>query len=161
MTGAHRHRGQSWGFLRDGAYRVALGLGPLCWMLLALAGWAHAPGSLHPDTGRWTPAVHLHVFLLGVLVAPVLEELVFRGGLQRWLRGWPRLAVGMHGLTGANLLASLVFCAVHLLNHPPAAAALVYLPSLVFGWAYDRYGRVLPGMLLHAFYNAGFLLFIA
>ena len=54
--------------------------------------------------------------------------------------------------------AWLVFTALHFVNHPPPWAAAVLLPSLLFGYFRDRHGSVLPAIVLHVFYNAGYFL---
>lgn len=94
----------------------------------------------------------MHVALL----MPVVEELLFRGVLQGWLleRSWG--ARRAFGLSNANLLTSGVFSVVHLLNHPPLWALGVWFPSLVFGYFRERHHSVLPGILLHSVYNAGY-----
>lgn len=80
-----------------------------------------------------------------VVIAPIAEELFFRGLLQtllvrlvrsRWL---------------AICLASLSFGAVHF-QQPHAIPALVVL-ALLLGYAYERTGSVLPPILIHALFN--------
>jgi len=93
-----------------------------------------------------------------ILWQPLIEELLFRGVLQGELRRFPRLRTGWFGVSPANCLAALAFATVHLINHPPLWAAATVVPGLVFGWSRDRSGSVLPAMLLHAAFNAGFFL---
>ncbi len=122
--------------------------GPLVWAGLWLLGL--------PIQSGW-PAARL--WLMVVVLAPVLEEIVFRGGLQAWLYdNTPLRHVAFWGVSYANLCASAVFAAFHLLSQPAAWAAAIFIPALVFGWARDRSGSILPGMVLHAWYNAGFVL---
>ncbi len=90
---------------------------------------------------------------------PVLEELSFRGFLQTWLLERPVMAVHrLRGLTGANLLVSILFAAAHLISHPPLWSALVFFPSLVFGYFRERHDSVITPILLHSWYNTGFFL---
>lgn len=102
------------------------------------------------------------LLLQAVLLYPVLEEIVFRGALQGWLlqRPWLnqwRLNSRFGGLISIpNLLASVAFTALHFINQPPLWAALVFIPSLVFGWAREHSGGVLLPVFLHIWYNAGF-----
>jgi membrane protease YdiL (CAAX protease family) len=123
--------------------------GPLCWLVLYLL--------LRP-TPRWAwPLDAPAEYLLPVLVYPVLEEIVFRGLLQELAREFiSGRAFG--SLSLANLFTSLVFTGFHFLNHAPLWAALVFFPSLVFGFFKDRYRTLTAPILLHVFYNAGFLL---
>ncbi len=90
------------------------------------------------------------------LVYPVLEEIVFRGGLQPWLRRHPRAAANWHGVSVANIATSVVFAATHLLRHPPGWATAMFLPSLVFGYFRDRHDSLKGPIALHVFYNMGY-----
>lgn len=99
----------------------------------------------------------LTTLALLILVYPVLEEVVFRGVIQ------PALLEVSQGrsvgpLTLANILTSGLFAAMHLINHLPLHAALVFLPSLLFGLFRDRSGSILPGMILHVSWNAAVFL---
>ena len=135
---------------RDKIFWLAVTAGPLCWLVLYLL--------LRPATPHWTwPLAAPADYLLPVLFYPVLEEIVFRGLLQELAQEYiSRRTLGPISL--ANLLTSLVFTGFHFLNHAPLWAALVFFPSLVFGFFKDRYGTLTSPMLLHGFYNAGFLL---
>jgi membrane protease YdiL (CAAX protease family) len=94
-------------------------------------------------------------FLYPALLYPVVEELVFRGLVQdlahRHIRPW-RLGPLSH----ANLLTSLLFTALHFINHAPLWAAAVFFPSLVFGFFKDRTGKLAAPIVLHVFYNSGY-----
>jgi len=94
--------------------------------------------------------------LLVGLVYPLLEEWLFRGFLQGWLREHPTMRRSRLGISWANLLTSLLFVLFHLLRHPPVAALAVLAPSLIFGHLRDRQGSLLGPILLHAFYNIGY-----
>jgi membrane protease YdiL (CAAX protease family) len=135
---------------RDGFFWLAVMAGPFCWLVLFLL--------LRPASPQWTwPLAAPADYLLPVLFYPVLEEIVFRGLLQELAQEYiSRQTLGPISL--ANLLTSLVFTGFHFLNHAPLWAALVFFPSLVFGFFKDRYGTLTSPILLHGFYNAGFLL---
>jgi len=126
--------------------------GPIVWALLRLIG---------VPIVATLPAVK--TLLIIAMVSPVLEEIVFRGGLQPWLGNQSFIpSQSVAGITAANVLTSVVFAAFHLFNQPPLWAAAVFLPSLVFGWIRDRSGSVWPCIVLHIWYNVGFvLLFVA
>ena len=129
---------------------AAFAAGPLCWAGLWGVGLPLAAGLPSART-----------LLFAVLVYPLLEEIVFRGGLQGALLGVPALSRRRLRLSGANLLASVAFALSHLWSQPPLWAAAVFVPSLAFGHLYERHRRVAPAFALHAFYNAGFyLLFV-
>jgi len=132
---------------RDTAFYAALLAGPICWLILISVGL--------PVVG---PPALLFWLKLTILM-PVLEEIVFRGGIQTALisRSRPAFAKAWAGFSFANLITSVLFASMHLISQPPLWAALVFIPSLVFGWARDRYNAVLPCVLLHAVYNSGFV----
>jgi membrane protease YdiL (CAAX protease family) len=136
-------------FWQDRLFLLALLAGPLSWGILYLF--------LQPEPQWGWPLVAPLAYLLPVVVYPVLEEIVFRGLLQELVHDYisPRC---FGPLSVANLLTSLLFTAMHFFYHAPLWAALVFLPSLVFGFFKDRTGRLTAPILLHSFYNAGFLL---
>lgn len=130
---------------RDAAFYIAILAGPACWLMLISVG--------QPIIG---PPALLFWLKLSMLM-PVLEEIVFRGGIQSALISRPMFATAWHGVSLANLITSVLFASMHLVSQPPLWAALVFIPSLVFGWARDRYNAVLPSVVLHSVYNAGFV----
>jgi membrane protease YdiL (CAAX protease family) len=86
------------------------------------------------------------LLLSAVVVAPVLEEMIFRGLVQSVLRSvfrpWPTV-----------IAASVVFAAIHY-----SAVTWVALPALLalaltLGWLYERTGSLWPGILVHAGFN--------
>lgn len=118
----------------------------MCWILMWVCGVA----------GK--PSTNLLVDLLWVaLIYPLLEEVVFRGGLQPGLFARGCLHRSIAGISAANIITSVLFAALHLFNQPALWAALIFFPSLVFGWARDRYGNITASIVLHMFYNAGFV----
>lgn len=134
--------------LRDRQFWLAILAAVGFWILLGLFKPV-TPDSLWP----------LHqplMFLQVVLLYPVLEEYVFRGLLQGYLRekNWGGRA--WFGITLANALTSLVFTALHFFYHPPLAAAAVLLPSLIFGYFRDRHSGLAAPIMLHAYYNLGY-----
>ena len=134
---------------QDPLFRLALLAGPMVWIILYLI--------LRPEPQWGWPLASPLQYLLPVVVYPVLEEIVFRGLVQELVRDY--VSGRCFGpLSVANLLTSLLFTALHFIYHAPLWAALVFLPSLVFGFFKDRTGRLTAPILLHAFYNAGFLL---
>ncbi len=145
----------------DRQFVLALALGPLCWAGAGLAGLAHWPHLPVFQVDHWSDGVDWRQVIVVVLIAPLLEEVVFRGGIQHWLSRWPTLAGRAMGISLANVCTSVLFSATHLINQSPLTAVAVFVPSLVFGWVFDRYARILPCVVLHGFYNAGYLLFIA
>lgn len=84
------------------------------------------------------------VFLLVVVVAPVSEELIFRGIL---LRGFaPR-----YGFTRAALAAAALFALAHLF---PVRMPAMFAAAFLLGGLFLRIGTVWPGVFAHAFNNS-------
>jgi len=134
--------------IRDTRLWAAFAAAPVFWVVL---WWPNRP---EPDL--LLPFRQPLYFLAVALIYPILEEILFRGGLQPWLNRHPRAAVGRYGISVANILTSVAFAAVHLLRHPPAWAAAMFLPSLVFGYFRDRHNSLMTPILLHVFYNTGY-----
>jgi len=133
---------------RDPLFLLALLAGPLCWVALYLIQ--------QPVIHWYWPLSDPWRYLLPVLFYPVVEEIVFRGLVQELVFDYiSRRFLGP--LSIANLLTSCLFTGLHFLYHAPLWAALVFFPSLVFGFFKDRSGRLAAPILLHVFYNAGFL----
>jgi membrane protease YdiL (CAAX protease family) len=90
-------------------------------------------------------------FLSMAIMAPIVEELLFRGAIQgHMLRlGYsPRLAI---------VLSALLFGIMHF---NPAQSFFAFLVGLIFGWLYYRSGSVVPGMIGHAINNTACALFM-
>lgn len=134
--------------LRDKTFWAALAAGGLFWFALAI-GWK--PANFH----LWFLSQPL-LFLLPALIYPVLEEMAFRGLIQESLLTQPWGARQLAGLSHANIITSVLFTLAHFIYHPPLWAAGVMVPSLIFGYFRDKYRSVMPAILLHIFYNAGY-----
>jgi membrane protease YdiL (CAAX protease family) len=80
----------------------------------------------------------LSLLLLAVL-APLVEELVFRGLLYGWLAGRWGKNVGW-------IVSSLAFAAAHT---EPAHIVLVFPLGLLFGWLRQRTDSLLPSLVAH------------
>ncbi len=79
------------------------------------------------------------------LLAPILEELLFRGAIQGVLQralGKPWMAI---------LISSLIFGIVHM---NPAQIPFAFLLGMMFGWLYYRTGSLLPGIIGHVLNNS-------
>jgi membrane protease YdiL (CAAX protease family) len=87
--------------------------------------------------------------VLLLVLAPLIEEVVFRAGLQEaLLYRWHRVP----GL--ANAATATVFGLAHALVRTDAAAVVVALPALLIGAVYQRTGRLRHCVVLHAAMNA-------
>ncbi len=100
---------------------------------------------------------YLVKYLYVALLLPIIEEIVFRGFLQQQLGKYlADRSVGI--LSYANILTSIIFSALHFINHPPVWAVLVLIPSLIFGYFKDQYKSLAAPIIMHVFYNAGYFL---
>ena len=80
-----------------------------------------------------------------VIMAPLVEELLFRGAIQgHLLRKWKHPA-------GAIVLSSLIFGLVH---GNWVQAPFAFVTGLALGWMYYRTGSLLPGILMHFVNNS-------
>jgi len=128
-------------------------------MLGALPVWAALYLTASSATDLSWPVRSPGLFLLLILLYPMLEEMAFRGLIQGELMRKTVFRQQYLGITLANILTSGLFVAAHLFTHPALMAALVILPSLIFGYFRDRHdGWLLPAMLLHSYYNLGYFL---
>lgn len=134
--------------IHDPQFLAAILGGCLFWLALA----SIQPAWTEPDWPLRVP----FAFVLAVLIYPVLEEIVFRGLIQGTLlkRSFGRRR--LVGLTTANVVTSIAFVALHLINHQWYWALAVIAPSLLFGHFRERYDHLLPAIVLHMFYNAGY-----
>ena len=87
-----------------------------------------------------------------LLVAPLLEEPVFRAGLQEaLLRRWHWRPYLANGFTAA------AFGLAHAALRADATAFAAALPALMIGVVYQRTGRLRLCVVLHAVMNAAWL----
>lgn len=136
--------------LRDRLFWLAIAAGPLSWLILwQLTSHAH----FRPV---WPPGEPLPL-VLAVLVYPPLEEIVFRGWLQGSLAERFSPSPGRFGVSRANLAASSIFALLHLIQHSPLHAAGVFVPSLLFGLFFERHRSLSSPILLHGWYNLGYV----
>jgi membrane protease YdiL (CAAX protease family) len=96
------------------------------------------------------PRQLIQSLLFLAVLAPVVEELVFRGLLYGWIAGrwggWP-----------AVIVSSLAFAGAH---WEPAHVVLVLPLGLLFGWLRRRTDSLLPSLVAHIV-NNGFALLAA
>ncbi|WP_152031301.1 CPBP family intramembrane glutamic endopeptidase [Natrarchaeobaculum aegyptiacum] len=94
--------------------------------------------------------------VLSILVIGPVEEVLFRGLIQNYLRP-------AYGTAGTVVVTSILFAAVHLFAYsmqaPPLETVLVSLAgifvlSLVLGGIYERYRNIVVVSAIHGFYNA-------
>ena len=93
----------------------------------------------------WGPLPVLGLSLLEyVVLAPLFEELVFRGLLFATLRR-------RFGAGASALLSATIFAAAH--GYGLLGFASVLWSGMIWAWAYEKTGSLLPGMAAHALNN--------
>jgi len=133
-----------------------LAVWPVCILLLRATEWVlrHlAPHLLRPhQLLKALSESNLHVswqvlvILSAVVLAPLAEEVFFRGLLQSMLRRYLRSP------WAAILVASLFFAAAHWSVLPSLPALFVL--SLALGYSYERTGRLHAPIMIHSIFNA-------
>lgn len=98
--------------------------------------------TLFQGGGDW-PAIIILV-LMAVVVAPVVEEIIFRGCIYRFLKSQTTLL-------GAQILSGAVFAMLHanLLSFVP-----LVLVGVLLARAYEKTGSLAVAIWFHAFFNA-------
>lgn len=106
-----------------------------------------------PHSGRFRPPASTFVALIviAVVVAPIVEEIVFRGVILRGLRSrMPTVpAVLVQGALFGASHASLVYGAGNI-----GLIMVLSVMGIVFGFAAEYHGRLGPTMWAHAYVNA-------
>jgi membrane protease YdiL (CAAX protease family) len=131
---------------RDGAWGLLIAALPVA-LLLMMTASLRTEETQHPYLrllqATASPTDLLMIVLAAVVVAPLLEELLFRVILQSWLSEWfsPGAAI---------VLSSLLFGAVH--GFPDCIP--IFGLALVLGTIYQRRSSYLAVVVLHALFNA-------
>ena len=110
------------------------------WMELG----AHWTEWFDADMAWGPPAMVAAALASAVLFAPIFEEIVFRGLLFGTLRnafGWPLAAA----------LSAAVFAVAH--GYGSLGFASVFLSGVLWAYAYESTGSLLPGIIAHAVNN--------
>ncbi|MCX6049256.1 MAG: type II CAAX endopeptidase family protein [Chloroflexi bacterium] len=114
-------------------------------LVLRFTGKAFENPQIENITGgmRLTPTDLVLLLLLVAVVAPIAEELLFRGLVYPVLRrSW--------GVTFAIILSALLFGLAHVI---PVLIPGLFFVGLILAWVRERSGSVIPGMLIHALQN--------
>lgn len=104
--------------------------------------------------GLYVPAPDVRLTLSWLFLKAFIEELFFRFLLQEGLDRLLKYGWRLGPLSLANVAASLIFACMHLVHQPASWAFLTFVPSLAFGYIWQRYRSVVPGTLIHFAYNA-------
>lgn len=99
-----------------------------------------------------------HQLILLIILYPIAEELAFRGFIQSQMINMLGKRPLSYGVSLPNVITSFLFSLVHLINHDLIWSALIFFPSLLFGYFKEKYDSTKPGIGLHIIYNAGYYL---
>ncbi len=145
-------------YTSSGDLRLALGVWVLCWVAIALTYVALSPVLGPPqdamlqllrfgsDMSRLPPAGPIVLGLIVVracVLAPLAEELLFRGALFGWLRR--RLSAGL-----TIPLTAALFAGIHMM---PLLLPVTFLFGVAAGWVRERTGSTLPFFAIHVLNN--------
>ena len=89
------------------------------------------------------------IFLSAAVLAPVLEEVIYRGLIQTALVN----TLGADHRWLVVLTAGILFGVIHVGQPPQQLVGLVVL-GICLGWLYERSGSLWPSILVHAGFNA-------
>ncbi len=118
-------------------------------LLVALTGSDATPDQVLTGGIADTPLQLLLAIVAAVILAPLAEELLFRGLLHRGLRR--RLA-----LVPATTISSVLFAIVHIdvaISQPLALVGLTVV-GVILALAYERTGSLVVPIVIHAVHNA-------
>ncbi len=119
---------------------------------LAVAGLGYRPALQDVLSRLDTQGIGLILTLIATaVIAPIAEELFFRGFVYGGLRG--RI-----GTLGAMLVSTVFFTALHFTLDQFIP---IFALGLILAWLYERTGSLYPGMLLHSSNNAISLILLA
>lgn len=113
------------------------------WLLSRLGVAAGEQDLVQMFRGETDPARIAMLALIAVVIAPIFEEIIFRGALFGYLR--TRIPRAL-----AIALPSLLFAAVHFNLR---ASLPLFVLAVVFSIAYERTGRIAVPIVAHALFN--------
>lgn len=83
------------------------------------------------------------ILIGGALIAPLVEEIIFRGFIFAGLRE-------EHGWVKAALFSSALFALIHL---QPAAIVPIFILGMIFAYLYQRCNSIWPAVIMHVSTN--------
>lgn len=127
-------------------------------VLGAPIGWALTILVSRLSSGPPTPEMSFHPWMMAlyfVIGAAIQEEVIFRGLLQTTLARQVPGTISLFGVSfsSAAIVIALLFGLIHMKVNPVTAAA-AFMLGLLSGELRDRSGSLLPGILVHAIFNA-------
>ena len=132
----------------DARFYIALLLG----CLIAASG-----GAFYAQN-KTLPPFSTQVLINLILLYPCIEEILFRGFLHDAIQRLCGSHLRYANISLNNLLVSLLFCLAHSSVWTWPWLGLLLFPSLIFGWAKERYNTLPPCIMLHGAYNSAWVI---
>ena len=136
--------------LRDGGVAFVGTMPILFGTLLVLESLYQVMGLQHPDAHELLiemktagPLAKGLLTAAAIVVAPLFEEMLFRGHLQSFLQRYV-------GPWFAIAISAALFASVHELWSVPA----IFVLAVILGYAYERTGNLWTTITIHALFNA-------
>jgi uncharacterized protein len=129
----------------------------LAFLVSALAALLHTPQVPSPVESLMKSPVLLSLFgVMAVTIAPLFEELLFRGFLQPLLSR-------TFGVVAGIVITAVVFGALHAPEYSMAwqYALAVSIVGAVLGWVRFKSNSIIPSTVMHGSYNAVFVIALA
>ncbi|KGP90324.1 CAAX protease [Pontibacillus chungwhensis BH030062] len=83
-------------------------------------------------------------FISAAVISPIYEEIFYRGFLYKWFRlKW--------GVSMSLVVSSVIFMLVHIPTYN--TLPITFIGGLIFAWAYEKSGSVVPSMIIHGAFN--------
>lgn len=126
----------------------------LAFFVAIMAGLIHTPEVSTPIDLFSKSSFTLALFaIFAIVIAPITEELFFRGFLQP-------LFSRTFGVIAGIIITALIFGALHAPEYSWAwqYALAVAFAGAVFGWVRYRSNSIIPSTIMHGCYNAVFLI---
>lgn len=124
---------------------VSLAVEVLVLILRSKTSMEHQIFEIWRSQGDGVTGTKLLMFLGAVILAPIAEEILFRGLLQTLLLRIVRIPLA------AILLASVAFAAIH---SPWPMRPPIFVLAVALGWTYTRTGSLLSCIFMHMIFNA-------
>lgn len=113
-------------------------------ILLSTGSFENPQRNLFTDPGGFTWSNYVLAMVAGAIIAPIVEELIFRGLLYQWLRSRTNVAI-------AVLLSGAIFGAIHMI---PIAFPALFVVGVVLALAFQWSKSLWVPITLHVFQNA-------
>ena len=148
----HRPVFQSLGWRRAGINPLLMIFGGILLAFLISLGASalHTPKIPTPFDQLTGSPVELTIFgIMAIVIAPIFEELFFRGFIQPLLSR-------TFGVIAGVLLTAVLFGSLHLMEYAWAwqYALFISLAGAVFGWLRARTNSIIPSTVMHGAFNA-------